>query len=118
MRKIELAKAINSLIQQIQKLNNEEHITDDWENLSDASKNLIYENIDKVLKNPDITPEQEHKIWMDYKLRNNWTYGVKKDPLRKTHPCLVDYKDLNFYQKLKDILVIEIIKLAKDDMNV
>ena len=35
---------------------------------------------------------REHQFWKDERLRSGWTFGPIKDPLKKTHPLLVDYE--------------------------
>jgi RyR domain len=56
------------------------------------------------------TPEQSHEGWCAFKHAHGWTYGVHKDPLARTHPCLVPYDDLPASQQLKDHLFVAIVK--------
>lgn len=49
-----------------------------------------------------ISPQQSHDSWMEYKQGDGWSYGPVKDPIRKTHPCMVPYKDLPEEQRVKD----------------
>ncbi|MCK4760713.1 MAG: NAD-binding protein [Candidatus Aminicenantes bacterium] len=39
--------------------------------------------------------EMEHERWMKEKLDDGWKYGVKKDPVEKTHPCIVGWDEKN-----------------------
>jgi hypothetical protein len=56
------------------------------------------------------TPEENHEAWMTEKLKAGWTYGEKKDPDAKTHPCLLPYSALSDDQKLKDALFVEVVE--------
>ena len=46
--------------------------------------------------------EAAHDNWCKYKRAAGWVYGGKKDPEKKTHPCLVPYSDLPAAQWKKD----------------
>lgn len=56
-----------------------------------------------------LTPRESHLAWCKYKLSEGWVYGPVKDETRKTHPCLVDYDDLSYADKLKDVLFKQIV---------
>jgi hypothetical protein len=59
-------------------------------------------------------PEDRHKSWYNQKISDGWAYGEVKDPVLKTHPCLVDYDRLPEAQKTKDYLFSEVVHcLAK-----
>lgn len=48
------------------------------------------------------TAEQQHEAWVADKVRDGWKYGATKDPVAKTHPCLVRYAHLPAEQRAKD----------------
>jgi len=50
----------------------------------------------------EIMAEMEHARWNKQKFLDGWSYGTKKDPAKKTHPCLAEWKDLNEEDKEKD----------------
>lgn len=52
--------------------------------------------------NPDAGPAASHNEWMRVKREDGWVYGFKKDPERKTHPCMVEYDLLPASQRVKD----------------
>jgi hypothetical protein len=56
-----------------------------------------------------VTPEQHHEAWRLFKEAAGWSYGAVKDPVRKTHPCMVPYGDLPEYQKDKNRLFLLIV---------
>lgn len=56
------------------------------------------------LSNPDAGPESSHDSWAKQKLAEGWVYGPLKDPIAKTHPCLVPFNQLPREQQAKDYL--------------
>lgn len=46
--------------------------------------------------------EAAHKIWMDGKIRDGWTYGPAIDKSAKIHNCLVPYGQLSEGDKESD----------------
>jgi hypothetical protein len=59
---------------------------------------------------------ESHAIWMKSKIAENWTYGEVKDPVKKTHPLLVDWNDprLPEVEKQKDRdIAVNIVPLLK-----
>lgn len=63
-----------------------------------------------LMMNPEATPEEMHTVWCEYKKKDGWTYGPEKDLEQKTHPCLVDYKDLPQEQRVKDYLFSSVVR--------
>lgn len=61
-------------------------------------------------QNPTAGPSAMHDNWCADKLEAGWKYGEEKDPIKKTHPCLVSYRELPFQQKAKDILFLTTVK--------
>ncbi len=47
--------------------------------------------------------EAAHKVWMDGKLRDGWTYGTETDKEKKIHSCLVTYDQLSKADKKSDL---------------
>lgn len=50
------------------------------------------------------TPEQQHESWRSFKQKDGWIHGTTKDPVKKTHPCMVEYGQLPTHQRAKDTL--------------
>ncbi len=46
--------------------------------------------------------ENTHDVWAAGRIREGWTYGEKRDDLKKTTPCLVSYKELPDSEKAYD----------------
>lgn len=62
-------------------------------------------------------PFESHESWMREKKASGWTHGPVKDETKKTHPCMVPYKDLPLEQRMKDFLFGGIVNSFKKAMN-
>ena len=51
------------------------------------------ENINK--ETMERLAEAAHKVWMEGKLRDGWTYGSITDKGKKIHSCLIPYSQLS-----------------------
>ena len=49
-------------------------------------------------------PEASHVGWMKQKVDDGWVYGERKDPDKKTHPCIVPFSELPVEQQAKDYI--------------
>lgn len=65
------------------------------------------------LRVPDAGPEASHENWMAQKDRDGWTWGPKKDPEAKTHPCMVPFDKLPPEQQAKDHLFRAIVRALR-----
>lgn len=54
--------------------------------------------------NPDSPPSASHESWLAQKVADGWVYGEVKDPVAKTHPCMVPFDRLPADQQFKDVL--------------
>lgn len=52
----------------------------------------------------DFGPEASHESWTAQKVAEGWTYGPKKRPDLKQHPCMVPFDQLPREQQAKDYL--------------
>lgn len=75
-----------------------------WEEADEWQRQSAIKGVEFALANPDASASAQHDAWMRDKLRDGWTVGTKKDALKKTHPCMVPYEQLPFYQRIKDHL--------------
>lgn len=83
----------------------------DWDDISDEAKTSFVNGVIRVFEKPDITPEEIHENWKKEKVDNGWVYGEEKDIEKKTHPCISIYDNLPLFEKLKDKLFIDIVKV-------
>lgn len=65
-------------------------------------RDSVIAGIEAIIEHPELTPEDQHNCWLDYKRASGWVYGDEKDLERKTHPCMVEYYELPVQQRAKD----------------
>lgn len=57
-----------------------------------------------------VAVELDWRRWAAGKLAGGWVHGPEKDPVKKTHPCLVgSYAELPPMQRVKDYVRLSII---------
>ena len=75
---------------------NEQPNKDQLDSLIDAQR--------RFNENPNITAEQNHNNWMQFKTSQGWKYGPVKDFDKKEHPDMVPFDQLPVVEKRKDIM--------------
>lgn len=40
-----------------------------------------------------------HEVWAESRIEQGWSYGEKRDDVKKLHPCLVPYEELPEQEK-------------------
>lgn len=43
-----------------------------------------------------------HEVWAQERIAQGWTYGEKRDDVKKCHPCLVAFEELPKEEKVYD----------------
>lgn len=86
-----------------------------WPDAPNWMKESAIAGVQFRLENPDDPPSVQHEAWMDAKVRDGWIYGPEKDPVAKTHPCLVPFNDLPEHQQMKDHLFVAIVLELREE---
>lgn len=81
-----------------------------WDLAPDIIKQSAMTGVQSHMNNPDLTPEESHSLWMDYKLKEGWVYGEVKSVEAKTHPLLIPYEQLDPMDRLKDSIFSTAVK--------
>lgn len=63
--------------------------------------------------NRSCSPEELHGLWMQAYFVMGWVYGLEHNPVKKTHPDLVPYSDLNKLEQDKDAVFIALCEIAR-----
>jgi hypothetical protein len=50
--------------------------------------------------------EHSHDTWSLQRLRDGWTYGPRRDDMKRQHPCLVPYNALTEEEKHYDRVIV------------
>lgn len=92
----------------------EDYENPSWEDADEPHKQSMRNGISQLWtvleRGEEPTPEESHNNWLRQKQAEGWTYGEKKDPEAKTHPCFLPYADLPAAQRMKDYLFVNIVK--------
>lgn len=89
-----------------------------WDEAPEDIKNSAVVGVMHHLMNPEITPEESHEVWMEFKAKEGWVYGPTKDAGHKTHPCMVPYEQLPVAQRAKDYLFKATVDNCREIMGV
>lgn len=81
-----------------------------WEDAEDWQKQSAILGVKGTLAHPGGTPQDSHELWLAHKEAEGWTYGPRKDPAKKEHPCMVPYDQLPTEQRVKDHLFIAVVR--------
>jgi hypothetical protein len=58
----------------------------------------------------DHGPEASHASWLKQKVDEGWVYGATKDPILKTHPCIMPFDQLPKEQQAKDFIFRAVVQ--------
>jgi hypothetical protein len=81
-----------------------------WEQTPQSLKDSIFSGVLAHFEDPELTPEESHRKWMEYKSAEGWTFGNNKDADAKTHPCMLPYDQLHKHDRAKDHLFASVCK--------
>lgn len=81
-----------------------------WERAPHDIQESAFRGVEFALANPSATPRSMHDEWCLHKREAGWTYGPVKDPMSKTHPCLIPYFRLPERQRTKDHVFLALVR--------
>lgn len=84
-----------------------------WEEAPEWQRTSAINGVVFHMSNPDAGPDSSHNEWLKEKIANGWVYGPVKDPIKKEHPCCVEYNALPVEQKAKDYIFRAVVHACK-----
>ena len=87
-----------------------DHSQKPWGDAEQWQRDSAMSGVEFAVKNPNAPASSQHDAWLADKKQDGWVCGNVKDPINKTHPCIVPYSDLPPEQRLKDHLFRAIVK--------
>lgn len=78
-----------------------------WNEAPDWQRESCRKGVEGVLAGNG--PEASHNAWLVEKHAQGWTYGVVKDPVKKTHPCFLPYDKLSEADRQKDAIFVAVV---------
>lgn len=85
----------------------------EWSEAPDWQKESAIAGVTMHFETPGLGPEASHVAWMEKKITEGWVWGTKKDPEKKTHPCICLYDDLPLLQRVKDSIFIGVVEALR-----
>ena len=82
----------------------------EWDELPDDLQNSVVAGVAKIINDPQITAEEMHEAWMEYKAEEGWIYGDEVDVPGKEHPNMLKWKKLSKVERGKDKLFLATVK--------
>lgn len=83
-----------------------------WEERPEDFREQMSKTVDRIIANPDTTPEAEHDSWVRAYVAMGWTWGAQRDPIAKTHPDMVPFDQLSPLEQEKDAVFLAVCALA------
>lgn len=84
-----------------------------WEDAEKWQRDSAIKGVEFRTTNPTAGKDAQHNAWMEDKVANGWVKGDVKDPVAKTHPCIVPFEQLPLFQQKKDALFCAIVDALK-----
>lgn len=107
MRAESIAQVCHEANRALQLISNDPSPSPHWEDAPEWQRASAIEGVEKAMNN--VTPEELHDSWCDFKVADGWVWGEVKDDKAKTHPCLVPYDELPYVQRVKDHVFAAIV---------
>ena len=82
---------------------------DAWEEAPPWKLRPLLVNVARLIRNPAITPELLHELWMAEKAHDGWRFGPEKDAEAKTHPLMVPWGQVPEHQRMKDVILWNVV---------
>jgi len=80
-----------------------------WDAAPDWQRDSAMVGVRFHLDNPNAGDSASHDAWFNHKVADGWVFGEVKDPVAKTHPCIVPFAHLPKEQQTKDALFRSIV---------
>lgn len=75
-----------------------------WDEAEQWQRDSAIAGVNFLFINATASDSALHNNWSKDKIADGWVYGEVKDPVAKTHPCLVPFDQLPADQQFKDKL--------------
>lgn len=82
----------------------------DWAAADQWQRDSAIKGVRFAVENPNAPDSSQHDAWSEDKFKEGWVWGEVKDPVLKTHPCLIPFEQLPKHQQQKDTLFRAVVK--------
>jgi hypothetical protein len=105
----QMAHVVHEANRALQRIFHDPVVSPTWDEAPRAQRDGLIQGVHMAVAGA--TPEELHEAWMRYRLDHGWRYGAVKDEWGKTHPCLKPYAELPEEQRVKDQLLLSIVRV-------
>lgn len=85
-----------------------------WEEAGPVIQDLRIKIVTIILENNIPTPEYNHQVWKNTKIKDGWIYGDVLDYEKKTHPFITEYENLDHEHRFKDAILFSVVDAYRD----
>lgn len=86
-----------------------------WSDRDQAFRDQFVEVVERYCAMAALpTPEEAHNSWWDSYKTMGWVYGPERDPVKKTHPDMVPFGELEQREQDKDAVFLALVELARN----
>lgn len=85
-----------------------------WEDAGPVIQDLRITIVTVIMENNIPTPEYNHQVWKNTKIRDGWVYGEEINFEKKTHSFITEYENLDREHKVKDAILFSVIDAYRD----
>ena len=104
----EIARVVHEAQRALQAVQGDPVPAPPWDQARPVMRNSVIEGVRHALDGA--SPEESHEAWCGQMRRDGWILGPVKDPVHRTHPCLIPYADLPEHQRDKDELFVAVVR--------
>jgi hypothetical protein len=84
-----------------------------WGDAEEWQRQSAIKGVEFRLDNPNLGHDAQHNNWLKDKVADGWVWGEVKDPIARTHPCIIDWASLPPVQMKKDVIFCAIVDAFK-----
>ena len=106
----DIARVVHAANRELQIVQGDPAPSPPWDEAPDYQVRQATAGVAEALRNPELTTEQSHELWVQRMREDGWTYGETKDTGQKTHPTMLPFGELPIEQQLKDRLFLAIVR--------
>jgi DNA-binding transcriptional MerR regulator len=106
----DIARIVHAANRELQIVQGDPAPSPPWDEAPDYQARQATAGVQEVLRDPGLTAERSHELWVARMRDDGWTYGEIKDPVQRTHPTMLPFPELPSEQQLKDRLFIAIVR--------
>jgi RyR domain len=103
----QIARVVHETIRGMQYVQGDPAPSPPWDSMPADQRQAALSGIEAARRG--LSPAQLHESWAARLRAQGWSYGERKDPQARTHPCLCAYEQLPQHQRDKDVVYSAVV---------